>query len=236
MIKTAIIIAGGQGLRLWPLTEDSPKAMINIDGKPLIYWDIQWLKSYGIDHVVVGVAYRKDKILKYLEENENFGIKIDISEHTVEGGTAEAFNFAIRRFVKDDNFVGMNCDELTSLNLSNLIDLHESRKPVVTMGLAPFYCRFSVVSFDNDLTINDFQYGKKIQNLPISMGIYVFSKDITKYIPQKGSIEDTTFVSLVKSGRVIGRMLEDGEEWFSINTIKDVKEAETQIKIWKAYR
>ena len=154
----------------------------------------------------------------------------------MEGGTAEAFNFAIRRFVKDDNFVGMNCDELTSLNLSNLIDLHESRKPVVTMGLAPFYCRFSVVSFDNDLTINDFQYGKKIQNLPISMGIYVFSKDITKYIPQKGSIEDTTFVSLVKSGRVIGRMLEDGEEWFSINTIKDVKEAETQIKIWKAYR
>ena len=236
MIRTAIIIAGGEGLRLLPLTNDKPKAMVEVKGKPLLYWDIQWLKSYGINHIVVGVAYRKDKIIKYLRENTNFGMKIDISEHTVEGGTAEAFNFAIKRFVPDENFVGMNCDELTNMSLSKLIELHESRRPLITMGLAPFHCRFSVVNFSDDSKVKDFQYGKKIDSLPISMGVYIFNRNIINQIAEKGSIEDTTFAKLVKKDQVIGRMLSKEEEWISINTVKDIEEAEILLGSWDTKR
>lgn len=232
MIKTAVIIAGGEGSRLWPLTNDKPKAMVEVNGKPLLYWDIEWLKSYGIEHIVVGVAYHKEKIVEYLHQNDNFGLKIDISEHTVDGGTAEAFNLAITRFIRDENFVGMNCDELTNMDLSKLVAIHEAKKPLLTMALAPFYCRFSVVNFDNDLRIHDFQYGKKLKSLPVSMGVYVFNKNIVSHIPKSGSIEDTTFVDLVKANQVLGSMLSDNEYWVSVNTIKDIKEAEAEIKKW----
>ena len=230
MIKTAIIIAGGEGSRLWPLTADKPKAMAEVLGRPLLYWDINWLKSYNIKHIVVGVAYHKEKIIDYLHENNNFDLDIDISEHTVDGGTAEAFNLAISRYVNDKDFIGMNCDELTNMDLSKLVEFHEQKKPLITMALAPFYCRFSVVDFGTDSKINNFQYGKKIKSLPVSMGVYVFSRKVIDEIPKKGSIEDLTFAKLVSSGKIIGHMLDDSEYWVSVNTVKDLKEAETEIK------
>ncbi len=232
-IKTAIIIAGGEGSRLWPLTEGNPKAMVEVNKKPLIYYDIQWLKSYGIEHIVIGVAYHKEKIIDYIKENDNFGVKIDISEHTVNGGTAEAFNLAISRFVRDENFVGMNCDELTNMNLSNMIAQHEAEKPLLTMALAPFYCRFSVVQFgEGSSKISGFQYGKKLQSVPVSIGIYAFNKAILPHIPKTGSIENTTFASLASIGMATGYMLDDNENWISINTMKDIKEAEAEIGKW----
>ena len=102
------------------------------------------------------------------------------------------------------------------------------------MGLAPFYCRFSVVSVGDDLKIDDFQYGKKIESLPISMGVYVFNRRIIEHITPKGSIEDTTFTNLVKSGQVIGRMLDKDEDWISVNTAKDIEEAEEHVEKWNS--
>ncbi len=230
LIKTAIIIAGGEGSRLWPLTVDKPKAMVNVFGKPLLYWDINWLKSHGIKHIVIGVAYHKEKIIEYLREKNNFDLDIDISEHTVEGGTAEAFNLAITRYVNDEDFVGMNCDELTNMNLSKLISFHEQKKPLITMALAPFYCRFSVVDLSEDYKISNFQYGKKLKSLPVSMGVYIFNKTVIDEMPKNGSIEDLTFARLVNSGKIIGHMLEDNEYWISVNTAKDIKDAETELK------
>ena len=89
-IETAVILVGGSGLRMRPLTEDMPKCMVPLQGKPLIYWILNWLKSYDYKQVVLGVAYRKEVIINYLKEN-NQGLKIDISEHTVEGETGEGF-------------------------------------------------------------------------------------------------------------------------------------------------
>jgi NDP-sugar pyrophosphorylase family protein len=83
-IETAVILAGGAGMRMRPLTDDMPKCMVPLQGKPLIYWILNWLKSYGFKHVVLGVAYRKEVIINYLKENTQ-GLKIDFSEHTVEG-------------------------------------------------------------------------------------------------------------------------------------------------------
>ena len=233
MIKTAIIIAGGEGSRLWPLTADKPKAMVDVLEKPLLYWGINWLKSYNVKHIVIGVAYHKEKIIEYLSENNNFDLDIDISEHTVEGGTAEAFNLAITRYVNDEDFVGMNCDELTNMNLSKLIKFHEQKKPLITMALAPFYCRFSIVNISRNFKINDFKYGKKIKSLPVSMGVYVFNHAVIDEIPKKGSIEDMTFAKLVNSGKIIGHILEDNEYWISVNTVKDIKDAETELRKWK---
>ncbi|MEM7824408.1 MAG: sugar phosphate nucleotidyltransferase, partial [Candidatus Aenigmatarchaeota archaeon] len=111
-VKTAVVLVGGAGLRMYPLTENKPKCMIEIAGKPILFWVLNWLKSNGIKNVVVGVAYKKEIVVNYLKNN-NFGLNIAISEHSVEGETGEGFRLAIERYVNDENFIAMNGDELT---------------------------------------------------------------------------------------------------------------------------
>src|SRR4030067_1315664 len=122
-IRTAVILVGGAGLRMRPLTEDLPKCMIPILGKPLVYWTLTWLRDSGFKHVVLGVSYLKETVINYVKENP-VGIKVDFSEHTQEGETGEGFRLAIKRHVDDENFLAMNGDELTNLNLEKIIDFH----------------------------------------------------------------------------------------------------------------
>ena len=231
MIKSAVIIAGGEGSRLYPLTAEKPKALVEVGGKPLLYWIINWLKKNGVKHIVIGVAYKKEKIYEYLKQNADFGLEIDVSEHTVNGGTAEAFRLAISRFVKDDDFVAMNSDELTNMVLSGLVKVHEKHMPIVTMSTSPFNCRFSVVE-SRDKIVTDFEYGKKISEIQVSNGIYIFNKNVLEHMPQTGSIEDDVFKKLSQKQKVVAHPMSDNEEWISINSMKDLKEAEQKLKEW----
>ena len=234
-MKTAVIIAGGEGSRLKPLTDDRPKTLVHVAGKPILYWIIRWLKSYKIDHLVLGVAYKKEKIYEFMKENEDFELDVDISEHTVEGGTAEAFRLAIKRFVDDESFIGMNGDELTNLNVDSLLKKHKKYNPFITIGLSPFMCRFAVVKTGKDEKIVDFQYGKLLKDVPVSIGVYAMNRDIYDHIPETGSFEDLVLAKLAKKDKVMGYMLSGDEHWTSINTQKDIKDAEDIEKhFWKA--
>lgn len=232
MIKTAIIIAGGESTRLKPLTDHKPKTMIEINSKPILYWIIKWLKQHKITHLVLAVGYEKEKIFEFMKANNNFGLDVDFSEDKItHGGTAHAFRCAIEDYVKDDNFVGMNSDELTNMDLSRLMEKHEKHKPLVTMALSPFYCRFSVVKLQESSRITDFAYGEKLWSVPVSMGVYVLSRDILGMLPERGSIEDSLFTRLAREKKgIIGDMLGRNETWVSVNTQKDIKEADAFIR------
>ena len=119
--------------------------MVPVNGKPLIHWTVSWLKSWGFKHLVFGVAYRKEAVINYLKENTQ-GLKIDFSEHTVEGETREGFRLAISRFVKDDDFLAMNGDELTSMDLERLEELHLKNKPLATISVAPMRSPFGILN------------------------------------------------------------------------------------------
>ncbi|MDP3742484.1 MAG: nucleotidyltransferase family protein [Candidatus Micrarchaeota archaeon] len=232
MLKTAVIIAGGEGSRLKPLTNDKPKTLVEVAGKPMLQWIIEWLKNQGITHLVIGVAYKKEKIYEFLKQNNNFGLEVDVSEHTLDGGTAEGFHLAINRFVKDEDFIAMNGDELTNLQLSNLIQRHDDLKPLITMAIAPFHCRFSVVKKGSDNKVTGFEYGPKLQDIPVSIGIYIFNSKLINLIPATGSIEDLVFTKLAKEGKIAAYMLSEKEDWISVNNAKDIQEAENKIKKW----
>ena len=224
MLETAVIIAGGEGSRLKPLSNNKPKAMVEINGHPMLYWILQWLKFHGIKNVVLGIAYKKEKILSYMKANKNFGLNAHFSVHTLEGGTAQGFKLAISRFVTDENFIAMNCDEVTNMHLPNLAATHLAKKPLVTMALAPFYCRFSVVETRPDGFINGFKYGHMLQDVPISIGIYAFSRKILDHIPDTGSIEHAVFTPLAKKRKIGYYRLKADEQWISVNDIKNVRE------------
>ncbi len=226
-IQTAVILVGGAGLRMRPFTEDMPKCMVPIKGKPLVHWTLSWLKSYGFKHLVMGVAYHKEVVIDYLTNNSQ-GLKIDFSEHSVEGETGEGFRLAISRFVNDEDFLAMNGDEITSLNLERLEELHLKNKPVATVAVAPMRSPFGVLELEGD-DIVSFKEKPLVENMFVSIGVYVFNRKILNYIPENGSIEKKVFPLLVNRKALKACRLKPTELWLTINSVKDLSIAETEF-------
>ena len=226
-IRTAVVLVGGSGLRMRPLTEDMPKCMIPLRGKPLIYWTLTWLRDYGLEHVVLGVSYRKEAVINYVKENP-LGVKVDFSEHTQEGETGEGFRLAIKRHVTDENFLAMNGDELTNLNLKKFEDFHLSQKGVATIAVSPMHSPFAVL----DITGNDivgFREKPFLEDKLVSAGIYVFNRAISDYLPQAGSMERLTFPILAEKRLLKAYRLSGNERWLTVNSIKDLSVAEGEF-------
>lgn len=228
-IKTAVILVGGAGLRMRPLTEDLPKCMIPLHGKPLIYWTLTWLKENGFEHVVLGVSYLKETVINYIKKNP-FGIRIDFSEHSQEGETGEGFRLAIQRYVNDENFLAMNGDELTNLNLEKFFDLHFNEKAIATVAVSPMHSPFAVIEVSGSEVIR-FNEKPILEDKLVSAGIYVFNHEITKYLPKIGSVEKTTFPSLVKERLLKAYRLNANERWITINSTKDLSIAEMEFEL-----
>jgi len=225
-IKTAIVLAGGEGLRLRPLTNDSPKAMIVAAGKPLLEWVLEWLGRNEIRNIVIGVAYKKEKIIDYFGDGKRFGLTINYSNHTVEGGTAEGFRLAIERHVNDDIFVAMNGDELVDLNVSDLAKYHRSNGGIATIAVGPLRSPYGVIQLEGRDVIG-FQEKPILRSHYVSIGTYVFSREVLDYLPEKADVERTTFPRLA-SMRKLKAYVHDGF-WATVNTIKDLEDVEHHL-------
>jgi len=228
-VKTAVILVGGAGLRMLPLTEDMPKCMIRLHGKPLIHWTLTWLKNYGFKHIILGVAYRKEVIIRYIKENP-MDIKIDFSEHTVEGETGEGFRLAIQRYVNDENFLAMNGDEFTNLNVQKFAEFHLKHKPVATIAVSPMKSPFGILEINgNDIV--GFKEKPILEDKLVSIGIYIFNRTIMDYLPTRGATENTTFPVLAKNRLLKAYRLGENERWLTINSIKDLSIAEKEFAL-----
>ena len=226
-IRTAVVLVGGSGLRMRPLTEDLPKCMIPLHGKPLLYWTLTWLRDQGFDHVVLGVSHRKEAVINYVKDNP-LGVKVDFSEHTQEGETGEGFRLAIKRHVNDENFLAMNGDELTNLNLEKFVDYHFAQKGIATIAVSPMRSPFAVLELEgNDIV--DFKEKPLLEDKLINAGIYVFNHAICGYLPTIGSIEKTAFPELAKKRLLKAYRLINGERWLTINSVKDLSIAEKEF-------
>jgi NDP-sugar pyrophosphorylase family protein len=227
-IRTAVVLVGGSGLRLRPLTDDRPKCMIFLRGKPLLYWTLIWLRDYGFNHVVLGVAYRKDAVIEYTEKN-SFGLQIDFSEHTEEGETGEGFRLAIKRHVTDENFLAMNGDEITNLNLERFVNFHFTQKGVATIAASPMRSPFAILKLDENNNIVEFKEKPLLEDQLVNSGVYVFNHSICDYLPTTGSIERTAFPALSKKRLLKAYKLGKEEKWLTINSIKELSIAEKEF-------
>jgi|SRR5438876_2780377 len=232
-VNTAVILAGGSGTRLKPLTNNIPKPMIEVLGKPILEWTLRWLKNYGITNIVLGVAYKKEAIMDHFGDGSKFGLNIKYSEHSVEGETGEGFRLAILRHVKEENFIAMNGDELSNLNLKKLIEFHLSHKAVATIVVSPLKSPFGIINVDIDDSIITFVEKPTIENLLISTGIYVFNRKILDYLPEKGNIEKITFPLLTNNKLAKAYRLD--ARWVTINSLKDIQFAEELLPGWREY-
>jgi NDP-sugar pyrophosphorylase family protein len=226
-IRTAIILAGGEGVRLRPLTSDIPKAMINVAGKPLLQWILEWLRRNGIENIIIGVAYKKEKIIDTFNDGKALGLKINYSNHTVEGGTGEGFRLAIERHIHDDEiFLAMNGDELVDINVVDFARFHVENSGIATIAVGPLRSPYGVVDLDG-VDVVGFQEKPVLQAHRVSVGTYVFSHEIKDYLPEKGDVERVVFPRLA-SLRKLKAYVHNGF-WATINTLKDLEDVREQL-------
>jgi len=228
IIKTAVVLAGGEGSRLRPLTNSIPKPMIKILGKPILQWIIEWLTKYEISNIIIGVAYNKEAIMNYFKDGSEFNCSIKYSTHNVEGETGEGFRLAISRYVDDDIFLAMNGDEISNFNINDFVNYHVKYNPIATLAVTNPKSNFGVIKIDKNGQILSFEEKPILSNILVNIGIYVFNRQIINYLPLKGLIEKTTFPSLVKLNLI--RAFPINGEWLTVNTMKDIKLIENFLK------
>ncbi len=224
-VTTAVVLAGGEGLRLRPLTDQRPKAMIHVAGKPIMEWIMKWLVRNNISHVVVGVAYKKEVVIEYLKALR-LDVNLNYSEHTVEGGTGEGFRLAIDRYVRDNVFLALNGDELTDIQVSEFADFHLRNGGLATIAVSRLRSPFGIVEVDGD-KVRGFTEKPVLNSYLVSTGVYIFDHKILDFLPERGSIENETLPQLAARGLL--RAYKHRGFWGTINTVKDLQEVERQL-------
>jgi NDP-sugar pyrophosphorylase family protein len=198
----AIILAGGKGVRLAPVTEVIPKPLVPIGGRPIMEIVIRQLQHHGFSHITLAVGYMADLIRAYFGDGTKFGVKIDYSYESDPLGTAGPL--ALINGL-DETFLVMNADVLTNINYKKLVHYHRALKGVATIAAYERETRIDlgVIIKNGDRRIIDYVEKPTTKHL-VSMGVYVFEPQILQFINGQGYIDFPELVKLVlKAGHVI---------------------------------
>lgn len=225
----AVILAGGIGTRMRPLTYVIPKAMLPIGGKPLLEHTLLYLKEHDITEVIVCVAYLKTHIIDYFKTGKNLGVTIEYAESDMPLGTAGQLKTAEKHI--SGPFLAMNGDIITSLNLRKLIGFHKEMGGIGTIALKKFEVAvpYGHIETDNNFSIQKFSE-KPTFSFMANAGIYVLEADILKHIPpnQAVSIEREIFPKLLKNhGKLYGYYEE--AYWADVGTITDFERVDKEL-------
>jgi len=227
-LETAVIIAGGKGTRLEEKTEDLPKPMVSVGGVPLIETVIRWLKRNDVKNLVIGTAYKKEKIMDYLRDGSKFGVNITYTCHDENGGTEDAFKAAIEQSgIQDENFYAMNGDQITDLQLEGLTNAHLRNGAIATLVTIRLRTNFGIIDVDTRNRITRIHEKWSVPNVLMNSGIYVFSRRIKEYL-QGGNIEENAFRKLAAEGKIYS-FYYDGE-WMTVNDKKELRRAEEFLR------
>ena len=224
MIKHAIILAGGKGERLRPLTNDRPKVMVELAGKPILLWQIEWLKSHGVTKIILTVSYKHEVVEEFFRDGSKFGIEIDYSIEKKPLGRGGAIKKAFKSKLLGgiENVVVTNGDIITKLDLSKMMQFHENNKALVTQLVIPYLSRWGVVDVDDDSHVVGYREKPRLPYW-INGGIYIFSREIEPLLPGQGDHEYETFPKLDKERYFA---FKDEGFWRAVDVVKDKSEAE----------
>lgn len=226
----AVILAGGYGKRLRPLTESIPKSLIQIAGKAIIEWQISWLSRHGIKEFVVLIGYLGEKVKERLGDGSKLGVKVEYSVEVVPLGTGGALMNAYEYLKDEDEFMMINGDIITNLDVTKMFDV--PREFVGAIALVPLPSPYGIVIFDETNKIKGFIEKPTIKDYWINAGIYLLRKEVFDYLPSKGDIERTAFPKLAEEGKLKAIRYFD-VLWKSIDSHKDLEEADALLREMK---
>jgi len=224
----ALVIAGGEGVRLRPYTADRPKPMIEIAGKPILQRQVEWLKDQGVSDVVFLCGYRADVIQRHFGDGSSWGLRIHYSRETKPLGRGGALRRAFQLIQPTgDLVIGLNGDIITDQPLEPLIRLHRRKKAVATVMVAPLVSPFGIVRLRRNGAIFAFQEKPALPHW-VNAGVYVLSRDFFAGLADQGDHEVTLFPKLAREGKLFG--YRSRAYWRPIDTVKDIQEAEADLR------
>lgn len=188
-LNWAVIMAGGLGTRLKPLTDSCPKPLLKIAGKPILEIILKRLSEQGINRVYIAVNYKGDMISSYFGDGSKFGVQIEYIHESNKLGTAGALSLLPE--VPMQPLLVMNGDLLTGVNFSQMLEFHERHSSNATMGVIEYDVQvpYGVVKLqDHHLKSLD---EKPVQTFFINAGIYILEPSILKLIPHNTQFDMT---------------------------------------------
>ena len=216
----ALILAGGRGKRLRPLTDKIPKSLIPINKKPLIQYTINYLKKFGIDEIIICSGYKSKQIQNFLKKKKNFDCKIEYSVEKNPLGTAGAIRNATKNLL-DESFLVINGDIITNIDLKKIL-----KKPN-TIAANELKTKFGTMEIKNNKILK-FNEKTDVQNVWMNPGLYHLSTDILKILPRTGSLEAEIFPKLAKN-KSLHTVKFKNVLWHSIDSFKDIELSSQEI-------
>ena len=216
----AIILAGGRGKRLRPITDYVPKPLIPIKNSPIIEWQIKYLKKFGVSEVIICSGYKTEMIENYLN-NKKLGLKVTFSIEKKPLGTGGAIKNAGKK-IKDKSFLVINGDIITNIDLKKLLKKENS---IASIQLKT---KFGILQTNEDKIIK-FDEKKEVPNVWMNAGIYNLNTDILKELPNVGDIEKTLFPKFAKKGK-LNTVKFTKSEWYSVDSFKDMEESSEVVE------
>ena len=220
----ALILAGGRGKRLRPITDKIPKPLILINNLPLIERSIKYLKKFGITDIIICSGYKSKQIENFLQKKKNFNCKIEFSIERSPLGTAGAIKKATQK-ISDDSFVVINGDVVTNIDLRKIL-----KKPN-TIAANELKTKFGTMEIKNSKIIA-FNEKSDVEDVWMNPGVYHLSSEIRKILPKKGSLESIVFPKLAKNN-LLHTVKFKNALWHSIDSHKDIELCSNDIKLKK---
>ncbi|MGC8675996.1 MAG: nucleotidyltransferase family protein [Candidatus Micrarchaeia archaeon] len=201
-----------------------PKSLLPIAGKPLIEWQMEWLKANGISDIVLLAGPMHETIMRKAKEiGKKEGVSVYGSVEKAPLGTGGALKHA-ERLLGSGNFVLMNGDVITNLSIGKMHIVNN----VATIALVPLRSSYGIVEQKSGIIIG-FKEKPVIKEYWINAGVYLASTDIFDYLPTKGDLEKTVFAELSWKGLLKGTKYES-VYWRSLDTRNDIENASKDLK------
>jgi mannose-1-phosphate guanylyltransferase/phosphomannomutase len=225
----AVVMAGGEGTRLRPLTSNQPKPMVPIVGKPCMEHILELLKQHGFDEVVVTVAFMPQAIRSYFGDGDALGLEIEYSVEESPLGTAGSVRLASG--VLDEPFLVISGDALCDVDLSEIVRTHEEKGAAVTIGLKSVEnpLEFGIVVTDEEGRIERFlekpSWGQVFSDT-INTGIYVLDPEVLNHVPSDRPYDFSKelFPLLLEMGRPLYGHVFDGY-WQDVGDLDQYRQA-----------
>lgn len=227
----AVILAGGYGKRLRPYTDSVPKPLIQINGKPILEYQLIWLKKQGFKDFIFLLGYKADSIIQYFDDGGKWSVNILYSIEDIPRGTGGAI-YNARHLIDREEFIVVNGDVITDLRVLPLLESLEDS--IGSIALVPMPSPYGIIDLDEDDVIRRFREKPVLEDKWINAGVYAFKREIIDYLPVKGDVEKTAFPELSLKGRLKG-VRYTGVFWKSIDTIKDLEQMEHMARRYREY-
>ncbi len=229
----ALILAGGKGERLRPLTDTLPKPMAPLCDKPILWHQVEWLKGAGVSDVVFLLGYRGQIIQDFFGDGGKYGIRAHYSLEDRPLGRGGAIRQGFDHVPKEeDTVLVLNGDIITVERVGAILDSYRRKKEaspshLATLMITPMVSPYGLVDLNRENDVVGFR--EKVE-LPhwINAGVYVFDPGIVPLLPELGDHEVETFPRLAQEGRISAHP--SRAFWRSVDSFKDLGDAENFLR------